>query len=79
MCRVFKTPFCLDAVDDVEDLTAGLSRKIWQKITILENLAHPAGSRKLRRNWMTHRISRRLEVKGSSSPVLLLAREHLSG
>jgi hypothetical protein len=28
----------LDAVDDVEDLTAGFSRKIWQKITILENL-----------------------------------------
>jgi hypothetical protein len=27
----------LDAVDDVEDLTAGFSRKIWQKITILEN------------------------------------------
>ena len=28
----------LDAVDDVEDLTAGFSRKIWQKITILEDL-----------------------------------------
>jgi hypothetical protein len=28
----------LDAVDDVEDLTAGLSRKIWQKITVLEHL-----------------------------------------
>jgi hypothetical protein len=28
----------LDAVDDMEDLTAGFSRKIWQKITILENL-----------------------------------------
>ena len=34
----FQDPVLLDAVDDVEDLTAGLSRKIWQKITILENL-----------------------------------------
>jgi hypothetical protein len=28
----------LRAVDDLEDLTIGLSRKIWQKITILERL-----------------------------------------
>lgn len=34
----FQDTVLLDAVDDVEDLTAGLSRKIWQKITILENL-----------------------------------------
>jgi hypothetical protein len=34
----FPDTVLLDAVDDVEDLTAGLSRKIWQKITILENL-----------------------------------------
>jgi hypothetical protein len=34
----FQDPILLDAVDDVEDLTAGFSRKIWQKITILENL-----------------------------------------
>ena len=34
----FQDPVLLDAVDDVEDLTAGFSRKIWQKITILENL-----------------------------------------
>jgi hypothetical protein len=33
----FQDPILLDAVDDVEDLTAGFSRKIWQKITILEN------------------------------------------
>lgn len=32
----FQDPVLLDAVDDVEDLTAGFSRKIWQKITILE-------------------------------------------
>ncbi len=31
-------PILLDAVDDIEDLTAGFSRKIWQKITILETL-----------------------------------------
>ncbi len=34
----FQDPILLDAVDDVEDLTAGFSRKIWQKITILESL-----------------------------------------
>jgi hypothetical protein len=34
----FQDPVLLNAVDDVEDLTAGFSRKIWQKITILENL-----------------------------------------
>src|SRR5437016_14437253 len=33
----FQDEVLLDAVDDVEDLTAGFSRKIWQKITILEN------------------------------------------
>jgi hypothetical protein len=35
----FQDPVLLDAVDDMEDLTAGLSRKIWQKITLLENLS----------------------------------------
>jgi hypothetical protein len=34
----FQDPVLLDAVDDVEDLTAGFSRKIWQKITILEGI-----------------------------------------
>jgi len=34
----FQDTVLLDAVDDVEDLTSGLSRKIWQKITILENM-----------------------------------------
>jgi hypothetical protein len=45
----FQDEVLLDAVDDVEDLTAGFSRKIWQKITILENLGNieppePVGS-----------------------------------
>jgi hypothetical protein len=31
----FQDPMLLDAVDDIEDLTAGFSRKIWQKLTIL--------------------------------------------
>lgn len=38
----FQDTVVLDAVDDIEDLTAGLSRKIWQKIMILENLAGAA-------------------------------------
>src|SRR4249919_3879220 len=43
----FQDPVVLDAVDDVEDLTAGFSRKIWQKINLLENLgrALPAGEK----------------------------------
>src|SRR2546423_11319964 len=39
----FQDPVVLDAVDDMEDLTAGFSRKIWQKITILENLGRIPG------------------------------------
>jgi len=34
----FQDPVLLDAVDDIEGLVAGFSRKIWQKITILETL-----------------------------------------
>lgn len=34
----FRDPVLMDAVDDVEDLTTGLSRKIWQKIIVLDNL-----------------------------------------
>lgn len=40
----FQDPILLDAVDDVEDLTAGFSRKIWQKITILESLENPSAN-----------------------------------
>jgi len=36
----FPDPQAVDAVDDIEDLTTGLSRKIWQKIAILSN--HPS-------------------------------------
>jgi len=43
----FQDPVLLDAVDDVEDLTAGFSRKIWQKITILENLDASAKAARL--------------------------------
>jgi len=41
----FQDTVLLDAVDDVEELTSGLSRKIWQKLTILGNLteAMPPG------------------------------------
>lgn len=34
----FADPVVLAAVDEVEDLTTGLSRKIWQKISMLEQL-----------------------------------------
>jgi hypothetical protein len=32
----FEDSVVLDAVDDMEDLTAGISRKIWQKITLID-------------------------------------------
>jgi hypothetical protein len=37
----FDDPVVLAAVDEVETLTVGLSRKIWQKITVLERPATP--------------------------------------
>jgi hypothetical protein len=43
----FQDEVLLDAVDDVEDLTAGFSRKIWQKITILENMDSSASEQHL--------------------------------
>lgn len=45
----FQDPVLLDAVDDMEDLTNGLSRKIWQKITLLENLDKAAAGAESRR------------------------------
>ena len=39
----YQDPVLLNAVDDVEDLTSGFSRKIWQKITILEGLRQALG------------------------------------
>ena len=39
----FQDPILLDAVDDVEDLTAGFARKIGQKLTTLENLSRSLG------------------------------------
>ena len=34
----FQDSVVLDAVDDMEDLTTGISRKIWQKITLIDLL-----------------------------------------
>ena len=36
--QAFQDPVLLDAVDDVENLTAGFSRKNWKNLTILETL-----------------------------------------
>jgi hypothetical protein len=40
----FNDPVTMSAVNDVEDLTNGLSRKIWQKIMILDRIVAPAAS-----------------------------------
>ena len=37
--QAFPDTVALDAVDDLEDLCAGLSRKIWQKIMVLDRFA----------------------------------------
>lgn len=37
-------PVVLQAVDEVETLTTGLSRKIWQKIIVLDRSPMPHGS-----------------------------------
>jgi hypothetical protein len=41
----FNDPVTLSAVNDVEELTTGLSRKIWQKIMILDRIIAPAAGR----------------------------------
>lgn len=41
----FPDPVLLDAVDDVEALTAGFSRKIWQKITLIETMGRTLDAR----------------------------------
>jgi len=40
----FSDPVTLTAVNEMEDLTSGLSRKIWQKIMILDRIAQPGGN-----------------------------------
>jgi hypothetical protein len=39
----FQDPVVLDAVDDMEDLTIGMSRKIWQKITLIDLMQRSQG------------------------------------
>jgi hypothetical protein len=39
----FQDPITMSAVNEVEDLTNGLSRKIWQKIMILDRMMTPVG------------------------------------
>lgn len=38
----FSDPVTISTVNEIEDLTTGLSRKIWQKIMILDRIAGPA-------------------------------------
>ena len=38
----FEDPVALTAVDELENLTTGLSRKIWQKIMIIDRILRPA-------------------------------------
>ena len=40
--QVLPDAVVIDAVNEIEDLTANLSRKIWQKISIVESFAAPA-------------------------------------
>jgi len=36
----FEDPEAVSAVNDIEDLTSGLSRKIWQKMMVLPSVAN---------------------------------------
>ena len=36
-----RDPVVIEAVNDVESLTTNLGRKIWQKITLIPELAEP--------------------------------------
>ena len=38
----FNDPVTMSAVNDIEELTNGLSRKIWQKIMIFDRIVAPA-------------------------------------
>ena len=40
----FPDPVVLDGIDDVEDLTTGLARKVWQKIAMLPHAAATAAA-----------------------------------
>ncbi len=42
--QAFPDTVALEAVDDLEDLCSGLSRKVWQKIMILDRYAGEGGS-----------------------------------
>ncbi|HVR75591.1 MAG TPA: hypothetical protein VMT52_14745 [Planctomycetota bacterium] len=39
----FEDSAAIGAVDEIESLTTGLSRKVWQKIMILDRITNPAG------------------------------------
>lgn len=41
----FDDPVTLAAVNEIENLTSGLSRKIWQKIIIIDRILSPNGTR----------------------------------
>src|ERR1700743_1503967 len=40
----FDDPVTLSAVNEIENLTNGISRKIWQKIMIFDRILTPAGA-----------------------------------
>lgn len=45
----FPDPVALESVDQLADLTSGLSRSIWQKMVILDHVVSDAG----RQSWLT--------------------------
>jgi hypothetical protein len=53
----FTDPATLSAVNDVEELTNGLSRKIWQKIMILNRVARAQGDRRIVTPGFPERVS----------------------
>ena len=46
--QVLPDAVVIEAVNEIENLTANFSRKIWQKISIVESLAAPAAAASMR-------------------------------
>lgn len=44
--QAFPDPVAMDAADDVEELCTGLSRKVWQKMSLLDRFAEEDGGAK---------------------------------
>ena len=62
-----KDPVVLEAVDGIEDLTNGLSRKVWQKIIVLDQILEPP--RRVEETRDANSAATELALSGSLGPT----------